>query len=263
MWKAGQFAKELVTQWGTLVTSGALIGGLGIWQGLGHPVRPSVYWAVALVGFLVACYRAWLSENELRLDSQQKLETIERAKPRIKLREPGAVFLENVSQNYGQAIFSSVPFLKIGFVNDPVGSYPSAKANDVRATIDFYRAVDDVHLLSIDGRWADSDQPSAISPLASKSHLLRTTFGIGEAHSLDIAYRDAQTGRYFAWNNDNYRYPYFRYDHHLLEGNEFRVAIRLQGDWVDERFSFTFSTCEAGFTLEKECQNVELAETKR
>ncbi len=263
MRKPGQFGKELVKQWGTLVTSGVLIGALSIWQGLGHAVRPAVYWAVALGGFVVACYRAWLTENELRLNALEKLKAIAEAKPKIKLREPDPVFFENVSQSYGNKIFNSVPFLKIGFVNDPVGSYPSAKANDVRATIDFHRVADGVHLLSIDGRWADSDQPSAINPLASKSHLLRTTFGIGEAHSLDIAYRDAQNGRYFAWNNDNYRYPFFRYDHHLLNGDEFRVEIRLQGDWVDERFSFRFGTSDHGFTLKGKCQNLQLAEIER
>jgi hypothetical protein len=39
MWKPVEFANELRKQWGTLVTSGALIGSLSIWQGLGHPVR--------------------------------------------------------------------------------------------------------------------------------------------------------------------------------------------------------------------------------
>lgn len=72
MWKPGQFAKELLGQWGTLVTSGALIGALGIWQGLGHPVRPSIYWAVGLVAFLAAGYRVWLLENRLRLDAEKR-----------------------------------------------------------------------------------------------------------------------------------------------------------------------------------------------
>jgi len=124
--------------------------------------------------------------------------TARNVRPAIKLKEPGAIYIESVSQNWGDTHFDSVPFLKVRFVNDPAGPYPSAKAVDVRATINYYRSSDNAHLLSIDGRWADSDQPSAISPLASKSHLLPITFGIGEAHSLDIAYRDAQTGQYFA-----------------------------------------------------------------
>jgi hypothetical protein len=206
------------------------------------------YWILAgLVAILIM-----VVEGAFRMVSktEQELEAIEKAKPRIKLKEPGAIYIESVSQNYGNKIFNSVPFLKVRFMNDPGGPYPSAKANDVRATINYFRLADSAHILSIDGRWAESDQPSAISPLASKSHLLPTTFGIGEAHSLDIAYRDVQTGKYFAWNNDNYRYPFFRYDHHLLEGDRFRVEIRLLGDWVDERFSFSFKATDDGFVLE-------------
>jgi hypothetical protein len=186
-------------------------------------------------------------EREAKLIT--RLEEIDKAKPRIRLKEPGAVYIEHVSQTYGDRHFDSVPFLKVRFVNEPVGSYPSAKANDVRATIKYFRCSDNSLLLSIDGRWADSDQPSAINPLASKTHLLPTTFGIGEAHSLDVAYRDAQTGQCFAWNNDNYNYPFFRYEHHSLKGDRFKVEIRLLGDWVDEYFSFRFRTTHDGFVV--------------
>jgi hypothetical protein len=54
MSKSYQFVREVLRQWGTLVTSGALIGAIGIWQGLGHAVPHAVYWAVALSGLAVA-----------------------------------------------------------------------------------------------------------------------------------------------------------------------------------------------------------------
>ena len=38
------------------------MGALGIWQGLGHPIWHSVYWVVALLGFLGAAFRTWLIE---------------------------------------------------------------------------------------------------------------------------------------------------------------------------------------------------------
>lgn len=41
------------------MTSGAIIGALSIWQSTGHTVRPTVYWAIALIGLLFATYRAW------------------------------------------------------------------------------------------------------------------------------------------------------------------------------------------------------------
>jgi hypothetical protein len=187
-------------------------------------------------------------EREIRT-LHGRLEEINNTRPAIRLDEPGAIYIEFVSQTYGGTHFDSVPFLKVRYVNSPAGPFPSANAEGVRATINYYRSPDHAFLLSIQGRWADSDQPSAISPLASKSHLLPITFGIGEPHSLDIAYRDAQTGQYFAWNNDNYSYPFFRYEHHRLEGTEFEVEIRLLGVWVDERFSFTFKTTNDGFVL--------------
>jgi hypothetical protein len=176
-----------------------------------------------------------------------KLEEIEKAKPRITLKEPGAFYIQDVSQQYGAERFNSVSFVNVRFINSPAGPYPSAKATDVRATLDYYSGADNKHLLSIDGRWSETDQPSAINPLASKSHLLATNFGIGEAHSLDIAYRDPRNYQLYAWNNDNYQYPYFRYDHHWLEGNQaIRVEIRLLGVWVDERFSVRFKIGLAG-----------------
>jgi len=56
--------------WGSLVTSGTLIGALGIWQGSGHYVRPSVYWSIGTVGLLVASYRTWQEEREARLRTE-------------------------------------------------------------------------------------------------------------------------------------------------------------------------------------------------
>ncbi len=212
---------------------------------------PKWHWYVWVIGILIiaviAVFEGGYGQVGLLVS---RLEDIEASKPKIKLSEPNAIHLEKVSQNYGDVHFDSVPFLMIQFVNQPGGPYPSAKANDVRATINYYHNPDGVHLLSISGRWSDSDQPSAINPLASKTHLLATTFGIGQAHNLDIAYRDAQTGKYFAWNNDNYEYPFFRCEKHLLEGDNFRVDIHLLGEWVDEHFSFNFRTTEAGFELD-------------
>lgn len=223
-------------------------------------------YAVLLALYLVAhiLRTMWILDDEkvamiqagARTQEQyrKKLEEIDTARPRIKLKQPGGVYTEPVNHNFSDKdnnlIFScTVPFLKVRFVNDPVGPYPSAKANDVRATVNFYRIKDGQHILAMDGRWADSSQPPALHPLASKTHLLATSFGIGEAHSLDIAYRDGATGKYYAWNNDNYSVPDFRLPQHLLEGDLFRVDVRLQGDWIDNTFSFTFKTIAAGFDI--------------
>ena len=61
-----QFLRAVIRHWGALVTGGAIIGFLGIWQGTGHPVSPTVYWIVAIVGIFVACYLAWNEEREAK-----------------------------------------------------------------------------------------------------------------------------------------------------------------------------------------------------
>lgn len=57
-----QFINSVRKHWGVLVTSGGLIGVLGIWQGLGHQVWHWIYWLVALGGFAVACFKSWNDE---------------------------------------------------------------------------------------------------------------------------------------------------------------------------------------------------------
>lgn len=213
-----------------------------------------LFWACVRIAFVLSAGIAWYLEHRTSSERAARLDQIERAKPKIKLRQPGAVYSEltalNFSDKQGRAIVSfNVPFLKVRFVNDPEHSYPATQANGVRAKINYHRCSEDVPVLSIDGRWAESDQPPLYNPAASKAHLLPTTFGHGEEHSLDIAYRDAESGQYFAWNNDNYNYPGFRYDRHRLDGDCFRVEIRLRGDFVDEKFSFTFRVTQLGFEI--------------
>jgi len=59
MWSPLKFADAVRKHWGGIVTSGAIIGTLSIWQSTGHAVRPFVYWAIAVIGLLFATYRAW------------------------------------------------------------------------------------------------------------------------------------------------------------------------------------------------------------
>jgi len=221
-------------------------------------IAPKWGWKVWIIGVAVSTaifaveysYREIVKHNATIGNLAARLEAVDKAKPRIRLKEPGAIHIEQVAHNFTDGYSYTVPFLQIRFVNDPSEPYPSAKAPEVRAKIDYYRFEDNTHLLSIDGRWSDSDQPSGISPHASKNYLLATTFGHGEEHSLDIAYRDGETRQYFAWNNDNYNYHHFRYAHHHLRGDHFRVQIHLRGDWIDEKFSFAFRTTHNGFEIE-------------
>jgi hypothetical protein len=69
-----QFLRAVIRHWGALVSGGAIIGFLGIWQGIGHPVSPTVYWIVAIAGIFVACYLAW---NEERAAKEKALHDYE------------------------------------------------------------------------------------------------------------------------------------------------------------------------------------------
>jgi len=72
MWSPLKFADAVRKHWGGIVTSGAIIGALGIWQSTGHFIRPNVYWAIALLGLIFASYRAWNDQHEQfeRLDKE-------------------------------------------------------------------------------------------------------------------------------------------------------------------------------------------------
>jgi hypothetical protein len=61
------------------VTSGAFIGALGIWQGLGHHVPSWLYWAIGIVGLLVASYLAWSAQY----DAWKRAEQANGSKPLI------------------------------------------------------------------------------------------------------------------------------------------------------------------------------------
>lgn len=219
----------------------------------GRVQEKPLFWACVRIAFVLSAATAWWFEHRTSSARAAQLEEIERAKPKIKLKQPGAVYTEVVALNFSQGrstLSVNVPWLKVRFVNDPAHPYPLAKANGVRAKIDYYRCSDNSRVLSIDGRWAETDQPPVYNPAASKAHLLATTFGHGEEHSLDIAYRDEYSRQYYAWNNDNYSYPGFRYDRHRLDGDCFRVEIRLRGDYLDETFSFVFRPSQTGFEIE-------------
>jgi len=210
--------------------------------------------AAAIWMVFIAEYDAWRVERNRAKGAEKQLADIEDERPRLKLKEPGAIYIETINQSApvgGQLYRQTVLFLKLRLVNDPAKPYPTAHARGIRAKIDFRRCSDGTHFLSIDGRWAESDQPSSISPLESKAHLLAADFGIGEERSLDVAYYDKRTSSYYAWNNDNYNYDFFTYPHHLLEGNYFQVDIRIRGEWIDELIKFRFKAHGGTFEIER------------
>jgi len=168
----------------------------------------------------------------------RSLNEIERAKPNIVLRQPGAESVEQVTRAVNGRPLDTAPFVKVRFVNRPTESCPGSIADAVMARVRFYD-LNNRLLLDMQGRWADSDQPSLRDFRQSRNDLLRMDFGINDEHSLDIAFRDA-TGEFVAWNNDNYNYPDMRKPEHVLSGDCFVVEIKLSAAWVNETFKFQF-----------------------
>jgi hypothetical protein len=75
MGEAVRFLKAVLKHWGSIVTSGVFIGGVSLWQSTGHFVAHGIYWSIAVVGLLRACYRAWLDERKQVVDLTTELTT--------------------------------------------------------------------------------------------------------------------------------------------------------------------------------------------
>lgn len=203
---------------------------------------------VNVVLFVEVAFRAVRKRERQRDEYRLKLQQIDQARPHIVLRQPDAEYVEPVHIQAIGNITNVVSFIKVRFVNRPAGlPFPNSVAHDVRAKVRFLEpAAGGRLLLAIEGRWADSDQPGLRDWRQHRNDLLKMEFGIEEEHSLDIAFRDDQTGEFYAFNNDNYTYPQMKKPEHLLAGQYFLVRISLLGPWVDETFEFRFSNDSIG-----------------
>jgi len=191
--------------------------------------------------------RAIRKGERQRVEYRLKLKQIEEAKPHIVLREPDAAYIAPVNIQAIGNVMNAVSFMTVRFVNQPQGPFPNSVARDVRVKLRFFEPVPGGRLLlAIDGRWGDSDQPSIRDWRQSRTDLLRMGFGIEEELSLDIAFRDDQTGEFYAFNNENCHYPLMKKPEHLLVGQHFMVRISLLGPWVDETFEFQFANDSGG-----------------
>jgi hypothetical protein len=191
--------------------------------------------------------RAIRKRERQRDEYSLKLHDIEAAKPHIVLRDPEAAYIEPVEiQSIGN-VMNIVSFMTVRFVNKPFGPFPNSVARDVRVKLRFFEPLPDGRLLlAVDGRWADGKQPSIRDWRQSRPDLFRAEFGIEQEHTLDVAFRDDQTGEFYAFTNENCHYPLMKKPEHLLVGQHFMVRISLLGPWVDETFEFQFANDSGG-----------------
>ncbi len=182
---------------------------------------------------------------------KETLEAAERGRPNIQLKQPNPVVFKLVRQQVLNAnqIIRDAPFLCLRFVNDPQNPNPSAIARAISAKVRYFIAGESDPVLEIDGRWADTDEASFGDPRQSRHHLLTVDFNIGDEHEVDIAFIASETGRMFAWNNDNYRYSDLIKPEHILPDSAIDVQVRLRGLGVDNTFRLRFANLNSTFEI--------------
>jgi hypothetical protein len=121
------------------------------------------------------------------------------------------------------------------FMNpSPVPGVPGKIAKSVAAKITYFDA--NGVSFQLDGRWADTTQPAALHPLASKNELLRVDFDTGATHELDVAVRFHGDSECYAVNNDGVS----GMDRKLV-GPTIRVEIKLVAQYVNQTFTTEFT----------------------
>ncbi|HEX4077077.1 MAG TPA: hypothetical protein VHX49_16880 [Candidatus Acidoferrales bacterium] len=135
-----RFLKAVLLHWGVIVTSGAFIGAISLWQSTGHFVAPWIYLSVAAVGLLIAFYRTWLVERKQVADltSQLGSETLklkEESERSAQLRKEIAGITERAEGQDKKELVKAVTLLRAmksnvsywrDIVKDKFGMAPSA-----------------------------------------------------------------------------------------------------------------------------------------
>lgn len=113
--------------------------------------------------------------------------------------------------------------------NPAIEGKPRHAMRGVAAKIEYQDASG--KLFQLDGRWADSDQPT--DPTRSTTHLLRVDFNVGDEHPLDIV-AQFHDGCY-AVNTDSLRSGIKNPDK-KLQGPMIPISVRLLSEDVDQTF---------------------------
>jgi hypothetical protein len=108
------FLASVAHSWGTLLTGGFFIAVLGLYQSTGHPVRPLIYWAAALVALFVACFKAWSDQFDVA-----EAEKAKNLKPQIEGEVLYATFSGFTATRIkdGPQVTSAWLLLKLGLTN--------------------------------------------------------------------------------------------------------------------------------------------------
>ena|ERR1700674_5817868 len=121
----------------------------------------------------------------------------------------------------------------VTFGNPPIAGEKVRLVRSIAAKITY--ADFSGNIFTLDGRWADTDQPAMLDPRQSTTHLLRVDFNVGDEHHLDIAakFRDAC----FAINNDSFR-GQIKDPARMLTGPLVKINIQLVAEEINQYFDF-------------------------
>jgi hypothetical protein len=128
--------------------------------------------------------------------------------------------------------FETAECAYVTFGNLPVRGKTGVMIRSIAAKITY---ADFGRMFTLDGRWADTDQPAILDPRQSTNHLLRVDFNVGDEHHLDIAAKFADG--VFAINNDSFR-GQVKDPAKMLTGNIVKIGIQLLAEGVNQNFDF-------------------------
>jgi hypothetical protein len=140
--------------------------------------------------------------------------------------------------------------LRVLLRNNPVEVSANSRT-DILASIEFW--VNDVRCLSIDGRWADGPKPGEV-PVAD---MLRMTFGAGDRHELDIAFKYLHDDHCYAMNHLSYRSDGFRYPPNMMPRGKICAVASLKGAGVHRIIKAVFINPGVGERLIRVSCNLE------
>jgi hypothetical protein len=121
-----QFLRATVRHWGALVSGGAIIAFLSVWQGTGHAIPPVVYGVVAIVAVFVACYRAW---NEERVAKEKAI--AEKTAAEEQHRKDVQSLVATAEEKHRQALESALSLVEQRH-RDELATLRQSKAENVR-----------------------------------------------------------------------------------------------------------------------------------
>ncbi|MEO8291136.1 MAG: hypothetical protein ABI649_09115 [Gaiellaceae bacterium] len=198
--------------------------------------------ALLVYGLMRANYASFLEERSRADGSEEKLSLFQDTQPEL-----GFTRIE--SERVGVEAYTKTPqgrqlvqrvgtadFVRVNVANDPKEGRQGSLATDVIAHVDFF-SEDGKNLLSIAGRWAETDQPPEVQKLGlSLAEREISLSPNGLDHPLDIAMKYPDDEACYAFNDLNgaRAAPDMRYPPHELSPWTYQVVARVRGHRVPE-----------------------------